>query len=144
MFWCFTDLVILFFSLFHFSHFSLLTWPIFQWLVQYSGYIFLLFVLDYYYYYCYYYYFTICEFFATVLTVAFCRSQSDSKSPQFFMTLLSVLANLNGAVVWVVTILPLFSSSTIFFFRPLRTVSSVRTLIGTVVTFMFHVFLTLE
>ena len=39
-------------------------------------------------------------------------SQRDSKSPQVSWTLLNVLADLNNAVVWVFSILPLISSST--------------------------------
>ena len=41
----------------------------------------------------------------------FHRRQSDSKSPLVFRTLLSILADLNNAVIRVISILPLISSS---------------------------------
>ena len=42
-------------------------------------------------------------------------SLSDSKSPQFSWTLLSILADFNNTVVYMVSILPLFSNSSHFF-----------------------------
>ena len=38
-------------------------------------------------------------------------SLSDSKSPQVFKTLLSILADLNNAIVWTVSTRPLISKS---------------------------------
>ena len=65
---------------------------------------------------------------------------SDSKSPQVSRTLLSILAVLNNAVVWMVsTRLPIFKSSRPFS-DPLVTVSKASLTIGIIVTFMFHSF----
>ena len=41
----------------------------------------------------------------------FYRSLSDSKSPQLSRTLLSILADLNNAVVWTVSTRPVISKS---------------------------------
>ena len=67
-------------------------------------------------------------------------SLSDSKSPQVSTTLLSILAVLNNAVVWMVsTRLPTskFSSP---FSNPLVTVSNALITVGIIVTRMFHSF----
>ena len=55
------------------------------------------------------------EFFTQVEQVIFHWSPSDSKSPQISRTLLSILADLNNAVTWMISILPLISK----FFSPL-------------------------
>ena len=68
-------------------------------------------------------------------------SLSDSKSPQDFMTLLSILAVLNNAVVWMVSTRPPTSKSSSLFNRPLVTVLNAPITIGIIVTFMFHGFL---
>ena len=65
-------------------------------------------------------------------------SLSESKSPQVSWILLSILANLNHAMICMVSILPLISSSLSFLFKPLRTVPCVPTTIGIAV--MFHNF----
>ena len=43
--------------------------------------------------------------------MVFHRGLSDSKSPQVSRTLLSILANLNNAVVWMVSAHPLIPNS---------------------------------
>ena len=67
-------------------------------------------------------------------------SLSDSKSPQVFRTLLRILADLNNAVVWMVSIHPVISKSSSPFNNPLVTVLRVQIKIGIIVTFMFHIF----
>ena len=66
------------------------------------------------------------------------RSLSDTKSHQVSRTLLSILANLNNAVVWMVTTRLLISNSSIPFINTLATGLSAPFTIGTTVTFMFH------
>ena len=65
-------------------------------------------------------------------------SLSDSKSSQIYRTLLSILADLNNAVVWVVSICPLISKSFSPCPNPSATVSSAPITIGITVTFMSH------
>ena len=65
-------------------------------------------------------------------------SLNDCKSPQISRTLLSILVDLNDAVVWVVLILLLISNSSNLFFKPLETVPSAPTTTGITVTLMFH------
>ena len=72
--------------------------------------------------------------------MVFHRSFSDSKFPQVSRTLLSFLAVLNNAVVWVVSTRPLTSKSPSPFNNPLVTVPKTPITIGIVVTFMFHRF----
>ena len=60
------------------------------------------------------YYFTPCEFFT--LALAEDLSLSDSKSPQVFRTFLSILADLNNAVLWMSSIRPLISNSFCFLY----------------------------
>ena len=59
----------------------------------------------------------------------------DSKSAQASRTLLSILVDLNTAVVWLILILPLISDSTCVLSKLLGPVSSGQLVI---VTFMFH------
>ena len=61
-------------------------------------------------------------------------SLSDSR------TLLSILADFNSTVVWIILILFLISSSLSLFFKPLRTVSRALTIIGITATLVFHSF----
>ena len=70
--------------------------------------------------------------------VVFHRSLSDSKSPQMFKSLLSILAYFNSSVVWMVTVLLLVSSLPCLFLSLLLTVSSVSNTNGITVTFMLH------
>ena len=65
---------------------------------------------------------------------------SDSKSLQVSRTLLSILAVLNNAVVWMVPTRPPTSKSTRPFNNPLVTVQKAPITIGIIITFMFHSF----
>ena len=67
-------------------------------------------------------------------------SLSDSKSPQVSRTLLSILAVLNNAVVWMVSTRPPTSKSSSPFSNPLVTVPNAPITIGIIVTCMFHSF----
>ena len=67
-------------------------------------------------------------------------SLSDSKSPQVSGTLLSILAVLNNAVVWMVSTRPPTSKSSSSFSNPLVAVPNVPITIGIIVTCMFHSF----
>ena len=66
-------------------------------------------------------------------------SLSVSKSPRVFRTLLSILANLSNAVVWMVSIRPLISKSSSSSNNPSVTVPSAPIAISITVTFMFHI-----
>ena len=72
--------------------------------------------------------------------MVFHLSLSDSKSSQVFRTLLSILTDLNNAIVWMVSTRPLISKSSSSFTNPLGIVPSEPTRIGITVTFMFHSF----
>ena len=65
---------------------------------------------------------------------------SDSKSPQASWTLLSILAVLNNAVVWMVSTRTLTSKSSSLFGNPLVTIPKAIITIGIIVTGMFHSF----
>ena len=67
-------------------------------------------------------------------------SLSDSKSPQVSWTLLSILAVLNNAVVWMVSTHPPTSKSSSPLSNPLVTVPNAPVTIGIIVTCMFHSF----
>ena len=67
-------------------------------------------------------------------------SLSDNKSPKVFTTFLSILADLNNTVVWLVSTRPLISKSSGPFTNPLVTVPRVPITIGITVTFTFHSF----
>ena len=67
-------------------------------------------------------------------------SLSDSKPPQVSGTLLSILAILNNAVVWMVSTCPPTSKSSSLFNNPLLTVPKAPIIIGIIITFMFHCF----
>ena len=64
----------------------------------------------------------------------------ENMSPHVSRTLLSILTNLNDAVVWIISTRPLISKSSCPFTNPLVTVPSVRITIGVIVTFMFYSF----
>ena len=66
--------------------------------------------------------------------MVFHLSLSDSKSPQVSRTLLSILAVLNNAVVWVVSTRPSTSKSSSPFSNPLVTVPNAPITIGIIVT----------
>ena len=63
---------------------------------------------------------------------------SNSKSPQVSRTLLSILAVLNNAVVWMVSTRPPTSKSSSPFSNPLVTVPNALITVGIIVTCMFH------
>ena len=65
-------------------------------------------------------------------------SLSDSMSPQVSRTLLSILADLNNAVVWTVSTRPVIFKSSIFWTNLLVTVPSPPITICIIVTFKFH------
>ena len=65
---------------------------------------------------------------------------SDSKFPQIPRTLLSILAVLNNAIVWMVSTRPPTSKSFSPFSNPLVTVPNAPITIGVIVTCMFHSF----
>ena len=67
-------------------------------------------------------------------------SLRDSKSPQVSRTLLSILAVLNNAVVWMVSTRPPTSKSSSPFSNPLVTVPNAPITIGIIITYMFHSF----
>ena len=67
-------------------------------------------------------------------------SLGDNKSPQASKTLLSILAILNNAVVWMVSTGPPTSKSSSPFINPLITVSKAPITVGKNVTSMFLVF----
>ena len=67
-------------------------------------------------------------------------SLSDSKSSQVSTTLLSLLDDLNNAVVWMVSPRPPISKSSSPFTNLLATVTDALIAIGITITFMFHNF----
>ena len=67
-------------------------------------------------------------------------SLSDSKSPQVFKTLLSILLDLNNVVVRMASTRPPTSKSSSPLTNPLVTVANALITIGIIVTFMFHSF----
>ena len=87
-----------------------------------------------------YYYFLLEIFSHQCYLMVFHWSLSDSKSPQVSRTLLSVLAILNNAVVWMVSTRPPTSKSSCLSNSPLVTVPNAPITIGIIVTFMFHRF----
>ena len=71
-------------------------------------------------------------------------SLGDSKSPQVSRTVLSILAVLNNAVVWMVSTRPLTSKNSSPFSNPLVTVPNAPITIGIIFTCMFHSFFRLR
>ena len=67
-------------------------------------------------------------------------SLSDNKSHQVSRTLLSILADFNNAVVWMVSTRPLISKSSCPCTRPLVTVLRAPITIDTTITFILHSF----
>ena len=72
--------------------------------------------------------------------MGFHLSLSNSKSPQVFRTLHRILADLNNAVLWMVSTLPLNYKSSSLFNNPLVTVPRPPITTGITVTFIFHGF----
>ena len=75
-----------------------------------------------------------------LLVYIFTEFPSDTKFLLVYRTLLSILPDLNKAVVWMVLILPLIFSSLCLFPIPLWSISKAPTRINIGVTFMFHSF----
>ena len=73
--------------------------------------------------------------------MAFHWSLSDSKSPQIYSTLLSILGDLNNAVVSTVSTRPVISKSSSPCTNPLVTAPRAPIKIGIIVTFISHSFL---
>ena len=65
-------------------------------------------------------------------------SLTDSKFPQVFRTLLSILADLNNVVVWIVFTCPLVSKSSSSLINPWRIVPCAPITIGITVTLTFY------
>ena len=65
---------------------------------------------------------------------------SDNKSPKVSRTLLSILADLSNALVWIISTRPLISKFSILCTNPLVTVPRAPITFGITVTFMFHNF----
>ena len=72
--------------------------------------------------------------------MVFQRSLRDSKSPQVSRILLSILAVLNNALIWMVSTRPPTSKSSSPFYSTLATAPKAPITIGIIVTFMFHTF----
>ena len=70
--------------------------------------------------------------------MVFLLSLIDSKFPQVFRTLLSILADLQNAVVCMVSTRPLITKSSSPCINPLVSVPNAPIIIGITVTFMFH------
>ena len=68
-------------------------------------------------------------------------SLRDCKSPEVSMTLLSILANLNSASIWIVSICPLIPNSSSHLSKTLGTVPNTPIITGITVTLIFHNFL---
>ena len=67
-------------------------------------------------------------------------SLTDSKFPQVSRTLLSILADLNNAVVWMVSTRPVIFQLSNLFTNLSVIVSRAPITIGIIITFMFHSF----
>ena len=89
--------------------------------------------------YYYYYHHSLRVFHVSVSWWSF-TGVSNSKSPQVSRTLLSILADLSNAVVWMVSPRLLISKSSSPCINPLLTVPRQPITIGINVTFMFHSF----
>ena len=87
-----------------------------------------------------FYYYSLRVFLHQRKLVVFHWSLSDSKSPQVSRTLLSILANLNSVLVWMVTTRPLISKSSRPFNNPSMTLLRAPITIGINVTFIFNSF----
>ena len=88
----------------------------------------------------YYYYRSFESFSHQCQPLSFHWSLSDSKSPQVSRTLLSILADLNNAVVWMVSTRPLISKFSCPCINPFETVPRAAITIGITITLIFHSF----
>ena len=82
----------------------------------------------------------VCFFLDKRQLIVFHLILSDSKSPQVSRILLSILAVLNNAVVWMVFTCPATSKSSRAFNNPLVTVPKAPITIAIIGNFMFHSF----
>ena len=78
------------------------------------------------------------EFFTSVLFDCFSLGPKRQQVSAGLQTLLSILVNFSGTVVWIVSILPQISSSSRLFFRSLEFIPKTPTTIGITITFIFH------
>ena len=69
------------------------------------------------------------------------KGNGDSKSPQVNRTILSILADLNNTILWMVSNCPLISKSSSAFINSLVIVPSAPITIGIAVTVTFHGFI---
>ena len=70
--------------------------------------------------------------------MVFHRSLSDSKSPQVSRTLLSILAVLDSAVVWIIFTRPPTSKSTSLLYSLLVTIIIIIIIISSIIFFYHH------
>ena len=80
------------------------------------------------------------SFFTPVDPGGFFTGVNDSKSPKVSWTRLSIQADLNKALIRLLSIIPLISNSASLFFKSFGTIPSALTIIGIPVTFMFPSF----
>ena len=85
-----------------------------------------------------FYYYSFNSFYTSDSRCFFYKSLSNSKSPQVSRTLRSILADLNNAVVWMVSTRPMISKSSSLCIRHLVTVPRTPITIDVTVIFMFH------
>ena len=83
------------------------------------------------------FYYTPCKFFMTALADSF---SLEFERQQFSRTVLSILADLNNAIVWLVSTYLLISKFSSLCINPLGIVSNAPLIIGITVTFMFQSF----
>ena len=89
-----------------------------------------------YYYYYYYYYYYFLFFFTPALADGFPLQFEWQEIPYITRTLLSILTDLNNAIVWMAYTCPLISKSSWPNTKPLNIVPNAQITIG--ITFMFH------
>ena len=102
--------------------------------------VWLFLILFFHYYYYYYYYYTPREFLTTAWADGLLLELSDSKIHQVSRILLSILADLNNAEVWMVSIYPPISNSSSFLSKHLEIVASTPITIGITKSLIFHSF----
>ena len=85
---------------------------------------------------CQFFFYYYDEFFTPVVVI----HRSDSKSPQVSRTLLGILAELNNAIIWMVSVCPPIFNSSSLFRKSSGIVQSAPIIIGITVTFMFNGF----
>ena len=78
------------------------------------------------------------DFFTPSLADGFSLGFEWQQTPQVSRTLLSILADLNNAVVWMVSTSPLISKSSSSSINSVRYVPNAPITIGSIVTFTFH------